>query len=279
MKTLWLLSLTAGSLLTIGLSVASVASHRRATQLRHANDSLQKELLELRTTTKALTAEKQEAVRQWDAVMNRHAELAARVTELESEAANSVPVATSAVSLKPYRAEAFLGKQPLGLVWIVPRNPRLDTNSQRYVYQPVVALDEKLRRFFEVHHTNIIEQLVEVPVNVSHNYYPEPYYYSYGYYRPGRPTNGLPTQPGSGPPHFNPGDGTIIKQPLGTPAGTIQTYQVIPRLPVEPAPVPPAPRPPGVKPPGVRPPTPTPNAPATPELRKPPASTFRAASL
>jgi hypothetical protein len=97
-----------------------------------------------------------------------------------------------------------------------------------------------------VHHTNIVEQLVETPVYVNNNYYEDPYYYS-GRYWP-RQTNNWPTQPGPvpqpNPPPFNPGNGTIIKQPLGTPAERIKTYPTAPKLPANPAPKSPASPPP-----------------------------------
>ena len=113
---------------------------------------------------------------------------------------------------------------------------------------------------YEGTHTNIVEHAVETPVYVNNSYYEEPYYYYPVGYWP-RQTNNWPTQPAParqpGPPPFNPGSGTIIKQPVGTPAERIKTYPNAPRLPANPAP----------------------KSPANPAPRLPQATAFRAASL
>jgi len=140
--------------------------------------------------------------------------------------------------MKPYQAEAFLGQRPLGLVWIVPRNLRMDTNSQRFVYEPVVCLDERLRSQFLLHHTNIVEREVDRPVYVNNSYYPAPYYvypFSYAGSHSNRPSTRPPTT-APPPPTFNPGNGTIIKQPIGTPAEKIRTFPSAPRS-VDPTPL------------------------------------------
>lgn len=250
-----------GTTLALALSLAAVTQRIEAARLRNANQSLQREVNTLRTQAEALAAEKREYVRQLAALSDRHGELASRVAELEAADAADASFATSQVALKPYQAEAFLGRKPLGLVWIVPRNLRMDSNTQRLVYEPVVCLDEKLRGKFEVHHTNTIEQVVETPVYVNNNYFNEPYSYPIRYWP--RQTNIWPNQPGSAPqpnpPSFNPGNRTIIKQPIGTPAEKIKTYPTAPRLPTTPAP----------KSPNALPPTPT----------LPQANTLRAASF
>jgi hypothetical protein len=229
-----MVTLAGGAILGIAICVAAISKHKEAARMHNANQALKQELATLRTRAETLAAEKQESARQLEVVMSRHGKLASRVAELEAAELEDSAQFTSPPSIKPYQAEAFLGRKGLGAVWIVPRNLRLDTNTQRYVYEPVVLLDERLRKFFEVHHTNIVEQVVETPVYVNNNYFPEPYYnYYYGHLHGGRPTNGVPhpqPQPVT-PPPFNPGSGTIIKQPLGTPAANIKTYPTAPKLP------------------------------------------------
>jgi len=237
MKTTWIITVI-GAVLGLAFGVTAIASLRTAAELRRTNQTLLDELHTVRGRAETLTAEKQEASRQLALVANRHGELTSRLAELEAAEAEESAMATSPAALKPYQAEAYLGKKPLGLVWIVPRNLRMDANSQRFVYEPVVCLDEKLRGQFTMHHTNIVEYEVERPVYVNNSYYQEPYYYPVGYWP--RATNNWPRQPAPAPapnpPAFNPGSGGIIKQPIGTPAERIKTYPSAPRLPATPAP-------------------------------------------
>jgi len=219
--------------LALGSKVVS-SSHRTAAELRRNNQSLQSDLQNARARADALTAEKKETTQQLAAIVTRHGELTSRIRELEAAEMQDLALATSSAALKPYQAEAYLGRKSLGLVWIVPRNHRMDTNSQRYVYEPVVCLDEKLRKFFEVHHTNIVERVVETPVYVNDVYVQDGYSYPVGYWP--RQTNNWPSAPGASPmptppPAFNPGSGKVINQPLGTPAGQIKTYPSAPRPP------------------------------------------------
>jgi len=237
MKTTWIMT-AIGAVACLALGVAATASLRSAEVLRRANQALQGELQTARAHTDALAAEKQETARQLALVVNRHGELTSRIAELEAADAEESAMATSPAALKPYQAEAYLGRKPLGLVWIVPRNFRLDTNSQRFVYEPVVCLDEKLRSQFVVNYTNVVEREIERPVYVQDSYYQDPYYYPVTYSP--RQTNRWPNQPAPGPaptpPVFNPGSGGILKQPIGTPAGQIKTYPSAPRLPQNPQP-------------------------------------------
>jgi hypothetical protein len=165
--------------------------------------------------------------------------LQSQVTEFKSSERGGLAAEGKAPVVAPYQAQAYLGKAPLGWVWIIPQNLRKDTNTQRYVYEPIVWLDEGMRKQFVTHHTNVVEREVESPAYVNTAYYPEPYLYGYYYYptypihRPPGNTNRppvsvwppatvqpLPQQP------FNPGSGTVTAQKLGTPAGAIKTRPV-----------------------------------------------------
>jgi len=236
MRAFWITTLI-GSVLCLALGSTAISSHRAAVELRHKNETLQSDLQAARTRADSLTTEKQETAQQLASVITRHGELTSRIRELEAAETEDMAQSTSPANLRPYQAEAYIGRKSIGLVWIVPRNLRLETNSQRYVYEPVVCLDEKLRKFFEVHHTNIVERTLETPVYVNNSYYEEPYYYAVGHWP--RQTNSWPSQPAPAPyptpPPFNPGSGTIIRQPIGTPAEKIKTYPSAPRLQVTPA--------------------------------------------
>src|SRR6188508_2133583 len=173
MRAFWITT-TIGSVLCLALGITATTSHRTAAELRRKNENLQSDLQASRTRADALVTEKQAGAQQLAAVITRHGELTTRIRELEAAEAEDMALSTSPANMKPYQAEAFLGRKSLGLVWIVPRNLRLETNSQRYVYEPVVCLDEKLRKFFEIHHTNIVERPVETPVYVNNSYYEDP---------------------------------------------------------------------------------------------------------
>jgi hypothetical protein len=216
----------------------AISVQRTNARLRGEVQTLRTDLEEARHRATILAGEKVNQETQLKTLAARHGDLTARISELEAAEAEKLAFSTSAAALKPYRAEAYLGRQSIGPVWIVPRNARLDSASQRYVYEPTVCLDDKLRRLFEVHHTNTVERTVEVPVYVNNNYYPEPYYYYPAYYSPGIcPTNSRPPirpQPVTSPAPFNPGNGTIIKQPILTPAERIRTTPTAPRTPLLP---------------------------------------------
>lgn len=225
-----------GTLLVVGLF-----SHR---DLTRTNERLTQELATTKAHLNSLQAGQQSVAKQLADALGESQRLQARLAELEAKS-NEQDSAAAPQPVSPYQAAAYLGKKSLGLAWIIPRNSRLDTNLQRYVYEPVVLLDEKLRRQFEVHHTNIVERTVEVPTYVENNYYDDqwPYYWSYPWYggggtvtnRPPRPNPPVASQPIY--PPFNPGSGAVIPQRLGTPAGKIKTFPNAPKPQANPAPV------------------------------------------
>ena len=211
--------------------------------LREANRKMGANLRTAQTTTDVLLAEKQEMAQQLSAFRELTENLQSRVTDHETASALEAESQGKAPVVAPYQAQAYLGQKPLGWVWIVPQNLRKDTNTQRYVYEPVVWLDEGLRKQFVTHHTNVVEREVESRTYVNNAYYSDPYLYGYSYptYPIPRPPPGsncppvhtppirpspapLPIQPTPQP--FNPGNGTVTAQRLGTPAGAIKTRAV-----------------------------------------------------
>jgi hypothetical protein len=236
MKTLPIILGACFVVLCVAAAGVVVAERRATLELQKENQRLQSELRTAQSQAGAVLAEKEETVKQLAHVQSVSDDFKARIAEVESakaEADTGVPVVT------PYQAQAFLGQKPLGWVWIIPQNLRKDTNTQRYVYEPVVWLDEGLRKQFVTHHTNVVEREVETKTYVNSTYYPQPaYYYSYPVYPIPRPPPGSncpppvvtpPTAPPSiqpVPKPFNPGNGTITAQRLGTPAGAIKTKVV-----------------------------------------------------
>ena len=202
--------------------------------LRQSNQKMDSALRAAQAATDTLLAEKQEMARQLSVFRELTETLQSRIVDHETAAASEMESQGKMPVVAPYQAQAYLGKTSLGWVWIIPHNLRKDTNTQRYVYEPVVWLDEGLRKQFVTHHTNIVEREVESRTYANTAYYPEPYVYG-GYYYPPYP---VPRPPGSNcppvhaapvlpvqptPQPFNPGSGKIIAQRLGTPAGAIKT--------------------------------------------------------
>jgi len=220
--------------LCVAVAAVLVAERRSTRDLQAANQRLQTELRAAQAQAEAVLAEKEETVKQLVHMQGVSDDFKARIAEVESAKADSeaaIPV------VAPYQAKAYLGQKSLGSVWIIPQNLRKDTNTQRYVNEPVVWLDEGLRKQFVTHHTNVVEREVESRTYVNTAYYPEPYLYGYSYstYPIPRPpigsncpppvvTPALPIQPARQP--FNPGSGTVTAQRLGTPAGAIKTRPV-----------------------------------------------------
>lgn len=212
-------------------SAVVVVAGRSTRDLQDANQRLQRELGDAEAKLEALLAERTETANQLVLAQGESEEFKARMAEVEAaktreaEAEAGVPVVT------PYQAQAFLGQQPLGWVWIIPQNLRKDTGTQRYVYEPVVWLDEGMRKQFVTHHTNVVEREIESRTYVN-SYYPQPAYYYTTPFRPPIVTNcppvhtppAMPVRPA--PQQFNPGSGTVTAQRLATPAGAIKTRPV-----------------------------------------------------
>jgi len=195
MKTFLTVLTTCLVLLTVGtLSLLGWQFHQ-SRELAEVNHQLTQELRQSKQTVEDLTGEKA-AVSEMVATMEaREEELRARVESLEQAgqtAAEALP--------QPYRVRAFLGQDNLGGAWIIPHNVKRDPESGRYIFEPVLVVDESAKNHFTVHHTNVVEREVYT-TEYYDGYNRYPYYYAYG--TPGRPgaTNRPPdgTRPPSQP--------------------------------------------------------------------------------
>jgi len=237
MKTALIILGTSLVVLCVASGVLFIETLQSKRALRAAGQKMEAELSAAQSKASSLLTEKQEMETQLQVFRELTETLQSRITDLstgnsgESASDGKPPV------VAPYQAQAYLGKTPIGWVWIIPQNLRMDTNAQRYVYDPVVWLDEGMRKQFVTHHTNIVEREVETQNYVNTTYYPEPVYYVSSPLFPTRPIHrppGMtnrppvsilpptPIQPVPQQP-FNPGSGAVTVQKLGTPAGAIKT--------------------------------------------------------
>ena len=225
--------------LCVASSVLFIEAFQSKRGLREANQKMKADLQAAQTTADTLLAEKQEMARQLAVFQELAESLQSRIADLETAKATDAEAAGKTPVVTPYQALAYLGKTPLGRVWIVPQNLRKDANTQRYVYEPVVWLDEGLRKQFVTHHTNVVEREVETQTYLNTTYYPDPIYYVSPPVFPSKPIHrppGLTNRPPVStlpptpiqplPQPFNPGSGTVTSQRLGTPAGAIKTRPV-----------------------------------------------------
>lgn len=223
------------AVLVLAEAVALVGAHRSNQQLRATNQKLGNELAASQALTDVLRDEKQEAARQLVLARDALETLQTRILEMDTAGAREAAATALPPVVTPYQAQAFLGRELLGLAWVIPRNLRMDTNAQRYVYEPVIALDESFRGKFVTSYTNVIER--EVPVTVvENNHYPPPVYYVTAPLLPRHGVNPLPQPPQTyipppPAPKFDPGNGTTTPQRLGTPASAIKTRPQVPAQP------------------------------------------------
>lgn len=232
MKTTLILLSTVFAIVIIAGSSALLGTHRSHRTLENENRRLAGELGAAEAAAAALRAEQHQSAERLTAAQELSTSLLTQLAE--TEAAN--PKSPVAPEVKPYQATAYLGQAVLGPVWIVPRNLRMDTNAQRYVYEPVVVLDERYRGSFVTYQTNIVEREV-AKTYVDHNYYAANYYTEPAYYYPPRPPRGsnyfprplptpLPAQPLPSQPKFKADSSGVMQQKLMIPADQIKTLPI-----------------------------------------------------
>jgi type II secretory pathway pseudopilin PulG len=157
----------------------------------------------LATDNANLKAELAETRLALDAAVTEHQATTDRLTSLESTAAGleselkEVKASAKAAEEtlpRPYRVRTFLGKDSLGEAWMIPQNIKRDPASGRYVFEPVLLLDESNRNRFTVHHTNFVQTEI---LTTDYTPYDYGYPYYYGTWYPGIPggTNQPPVNP------------------------------------------------------------------------------------
>lgn len=225
MKTLMTISSICLAALLVAVGVVWTMEIRANRDLRETNLRLEAELRAAQEESRMLRAEQEEVSKQLAVAQETAEELHAQLAGQNSGNTPEVQLET-APRFNPFPAQAYLGQKPLGQAWIIPRNIRKDPRTQGYVYEPVIWLDENLRKGFVTHHTNIVEREVESRTYVNTIQYPQPVYYGYRpiYGRP--PTNPYPpapqlpnppiTQPSL--PNINSGSGLLIPQKIWRPS-------------------------------------------------------------
>lgn len=146
-----------------------------------------------------------------DEQQRRESELLASAAQPGPESLSSSNAPSAAVKPplpQPFQARAYVGKDYLGLAWVVPSNIKENPESGELQFEPVIWIDEKSRKAFT--QTNVVER--EVVRNNSYTQvYQQPYWNSYPLWvRPGRPEQ--PTRPPSTLP--NPGRPRLPSPPI-----------------------------------------------------------------
>jgi hypothetical protein len=212
-------------LATLG-GVALNRTHRSNRDLRATNQEIQSEAQVNKALAATLRSERDQLREQVDALKSVISKPQSPASPAGSKAADpDKPASEPVAAPSAYPVPVYVGKSLLGQGWVVPQNLRMNTNTQRYAYDPVVMIDEKFRKAFAYYVTNIVER--EVQTYVDNNYYqpvPTEYYAAYPIY-PGPGVTNLPRQPIATlpAPKFNSGNNGIMQQKLGIPASAIKT--------------------------------------------------------
>jgi hypothetical protein len=176
MKTV-LLSLGIGfGILFTALAVILLVELKDNRDLRAENRNLWTDLQQTHGKMQALSSEKSEAS---DKLSAKESE----VDELQGKlAAKDEPTKDLKAETAPpraYQVRAFLGREFLGMAWVVPSKIAKDPKTGAFTSEPVVVLNEGLKKAFTELRTNVVEREVPVNSSVSYNYYPYPYYWYY----------------------------------------------------------------------------------------------------
>jgi hypothetical protein len=110
---------------------------------------------------------------------------AAPETPANLPSTNAVDAAVKPPLPQPFQARAFVGKDFIGMAWVVPSNIKENAETGDYQFEPVIWIDEKSRKTFT--QTNVVER--EVVRNNSYTQvYQQPYWNSYPVWvRPSHP--------------------------------------------------------------------------------------------
>lgn len=162
---------------------------------RSNNQVMERVIAELKDRSTQLETELL-ALRQEQLRLETEARTTAAATPASGAA--SVTNASEAVTRpplpQPFQARAYVGKDYLGMAWVVPNNIKTNQETGDYLFEPVIWINEKSRSTFT--QTNVVER--EVVRNNSYTQvYQQPYWNSYPlWYRPTYPVR----PPGQHPP-------------------------------------------------------------------------------
>jgi len=182
------------SLLCAAVVALLLLQQSQARQLADANTLLTRELAHYHAKASTLVERETELSRRVTDLTVKERDLRGHLEQLEQEAKTAAEATP-----RPYRVRAFLGQEAVGGAWIIPHNVTRDPVSGRFVYEPLLLIDESARDHFTVNHTSVVERTVNT-IEIYDDYaaYPYAYYATPG--RPGRP-GGSNTPPAVPRPH------------------------------------------------------------------------------
>ena len=194
-------------LVTIGLCLTILSSAMALITIAAVldNHGLRRELRTVRTDLDRARIEVSQVRRDTTEASERLAAKQNELQELEKEfsrlkVAKASDEASASAAPRAYRLRAYLGNQYLGMAWMVPSVRPKAAESGQWAYEPVVVLDESLKRNFVVHKTNLVEREVSRETTVNYNY-AYPYYFPVFIWKgstnpsPNCDTNWIPVQP------------------------------------------------------------------------------------
>ena len=186
--------------------------------LREERNEFKDRFMELQSQVSEMNAylkESQQEMRKLSEEAARARQEAARQTETRTAA--STNAAPSFAPPQPIQVRTYLGGEYLGLSWLQPGNLRNHPETGQLIYEPVVRLNENIRRAFTVTKTNVVDRPVSQNATINYNYQPPYTYWWVPVHRqlPTQPDNGGGAPPTTSPITFPPGGG-----PWSIPSGS-----------------------------------------------------------
>ena len=180
MKTKSLLALIGVSVIILSSALVLIAAvvvlDNR--ELRREVRTLRMDLQQARADVSQLHAEATDAAAQMAAKHDRLQQLEEEVARPKAADVKAPDEAGAAAAPRAYRVRTYLGKQYLGMGWLVPSVLPKNGESGKVAYEPVLVLDESLKRNFVVHQTNVVEREGSRETTINYNYpYPSAYWY------------------------------------------------------------------------------------------------------
>ena len=165
--------LTILSSASVLITVVVVLDNR---ELRREIRTLHTDLHQARVDASQLREETTDATERLAAKQSDLLELEKELTRPKASDAKASDAAAASTAPRAQRVRTYLGNQYIGMSWLVPSAVSKEPESGQISYEPVLVLDESLRRNLAVDKTNAVEREVSHETTVNYNY-AYPYYY------------------------------------------------------------------------------------------------------